>query len=44
MVIRQYHKNEVLFVEDEVMVILDGIVHMKSHTDNILPPKILAKY
>lgn len=25
-------------------VILDGVVHMKSHAENVLPPKLLAKY
>jgi uncharacterized protein YbaP (TraB family) len=38
------NKGDVIFVENEVAVILDGTVHMKSHSDNILPPKILAKY
>jgi len=31
-------------VEDEIAVVLDGVVYMKSHSENILPPKLLAKY
>jgi hypothetical protein len=34
----------VIFVDDEVAIILDGIVHLKSHAENIFPPKLLAKY
>lgn len=44
MTLRQYNKDDIIFVENEVVVILEGIVHLKSHAENILPPKLLAKY
>ena len=42
MTIKQYQTNEMIFVEDRVAVILDGIVHVKSHADNVLPPTLLV--
>lgn len=30
---KHFKKGEILFVEKEVMVILDGLVFMKSHAD-----------
>jgi hypothetical protein len=44
MSVRRYNTDEVIYVEDQVAVILDGIVHMKSHSEHILPPKLLAKF
>ncbi len=41
---RKYNKGDILFVEKETIVILDGLVFMKSHSENILPPQIFAKY
>ena len=40
---RRYKKDEVLFADNEVMILLDGLVHMKSHADDVVPPKMLAK-
>jgi phage repressor protein C with HTH and peptisase S24 domain len=44
MKMKRYEKGDVIFVETEVAVILDGEVHLKSHADKILPPKLMAKY
>lgn len=44
MTAKRYNTDEIIFVEDEVAVILEGIVHIKSHSENVLPPKLLAKY
>jgi signal-transduction protein with cAMP-binding, CBS, and nucleotidyltransferase domain len=43
MKVRKYNKDDILFVENEVMVLLDGLVYMKGHTEEIVPPKMLAK-
>ncbi len=32
-----------LFAENEVLILLDGLVHMKSHAEDVVPPKMLAK-
>lgn len=44
MKIRQFKTDDIIFIEDEICVILDGIVHLKSHAENVIPPKLLAKY
>lgn len=44
MTVKRYNTDEIIFVEDQVAVILDGVAHMKSHSENVLPPKLLAKY
>ena len=44
MKVRRYNIDDILYVEDEVAVILDGVIHVKSHSQNVLPPKLLAKY
>jgi signal-transduction protein with cAMP-binding, CBS, and nucleotidyltransferase domain len=44
MKIKKFQKGEILFLETEVMVLLNGQVHMKSHTEEVIPPKMLAKY
>jgi hypothetical protein len=41
---RKFKKGDILFVESEVMILLDGLVFMKGHTDEILEPKMLAKF
>ena len=36
---RRFERDEVLFVVDgDVMVMLDGLVHMKSHAEEVVPP------
>ena len=42
--VKKYTKGEILFVETEIMVLLDGMVFMKGHSDDVLQPKMLAKY
>lgn len=44
MTVKRFNTDDIIFVEDKVAVILEGVVHLKSHSDNILPPKLLAKY
>ena len=44
MKVKKFKKGEILFAEEETMVILDGLVFMKSHVDNVIPPMMLAKY
>lgn len=44
MTVKTYNKDDIIFVENEVAVILEGIVHVKSHAESILPPKLMAKY
>lgn len=41
---KKFNKGDLLFVENEVMVLLDGLVFMKSHTENVVPPIMQAKY
>jgi hypothetical protein len=36
MSVRKYKKGEILFVETEIMILLDGMVFMKGHTDDVL--------
>ena len=36
MSVRKYKKGEILFVEADVMILLDGMVFMKGHTDDVL--------
>jgi hypothetical protein len=43
MKVRRYEKGALLFVESEVMVLLDGQVFLKSHSDNVVPPVVQAK-
>lgn len=43
MKVRKYAKGEILFVETEIMILLDGLVFMKGHTDDVMAPKMLAK-
>lgn len=43
MKIKRFETNDMIFVEKDIGVIADGIVHMKSHSENILPPKLMAK-
>jgi|LauGreDrversion4_2_1035121.scaffolds.fasta_scaffold63817_3 hypothetical protein len=43
MKVRKYEKGELLFFEGEVLVILDGLVFMKSHTQEVVPPIMQAK-
>ncbi len=40
---KRYKKDEVIFVGSEVNILLDGLVYMKSHTEEVVPPKMLAK-
>ena len=42
--VKKYNKGEILFVETEDMILLDGMVFMKGHSDDVLKPKMLAKY
>ncbi len=42
--VKRYNTDEIIYVEEEVAVVLEGIVHLKSHSENILPPKLLAKF
>ena len=44
MQVKKFNADEIIFVEDKVAVILEGIVHIKSHSENVLPPKLLAKF
>jgi len=44
MSVKRFKTDEIVFIEDSVAVILEGVVHVKSHSENILPPKLLAKY
>ncbi len=44
MSVKKFNKGEILFVENETMVLLDGMVFMKGHTEDVIQPKILAKY
>ena len=44
MKVKKYKPDDVIYVEDEIAVILEGIVLLKSHGDQVLPPKLLAKY
>ncbi|CDW75604.1 tpr repeat protein [Stylonychia lemnae] len=44
MSVKKYKTDEIIFIEDAVAVILEGVVHLKSHSENILPPKLLAKF
>ncbi len=41
---RKYNKGDILFLETEIMILLDGMVFMKGHTDEVVSPKMLAKY
>jgi hypothetical protein len=41
---KRFKKDEVIFVESEVQILLDGLVYMKSHTEDVTSPKILAKF
>jgi hypothetical protein len=41
---KRFSKGDLLFVEKEVMILLDGLVFMKSHTENVVPPIMQAKY
>ena len=40
---KRFKKDEVIFVDTEVQILLDGLVYMKSHTEDVTSPKILAK-
>lgn len=42
--VRRYNTDDIIYVEEDVAVILEGIVHLKSHAENVLPPKLLGKY
>lgn len=44
MKVKKYMPGEILFFEGEVQVILDGLVFMKSHTQDVVPPIMQAKY
>lgn len=44
MKIKKYQPGEILFFEGEVSVILDGLVFMKSHTQDVVPPIMQGKY
>lgn len=44
MKIKQFQPNEIVFVDEEVGVILEGTVHLKSHSEKIIPPKLIAKF
>ena len=44
MKVKKFNKGEILFVETDVMILLDGMVFMKGHTDEVLQPKMLAKF
>lgn len=44
MKIKQYNTDDIIYTEEEVSVILDGVIHLKSHALHVLPPKLLAKY
>lgn len=44
MTVKRFKTDDIIFVEDKVAMILEGVVHIKSHSENILPPKLLAKY
>lgn len=41
---KRFNKGDLIFVEKELIVLLDGLVFMKSHTDNVIPPIMQAKY
>ena len=44
MLLRKYDAQEVLIVDDSrIAVVLSGMVLMKSHEKDILPPKLLAR-
>ncbi len=43
MKVRKYAKGEILFVESEVMILLDGLVFMKGHSEGVTAPQVLAK-
>ncbi len=40
---KSYKKDEVIFLDSEVKILLDGLVYMKSHTEEVVAPKMLAK-
>jgi hypothetical protein len=42
--VKAFKTDDIIFVENEVAVILEGLIHLKSHADNVLPPKLMAKY
>lgn len=42
--LKHYKTDDIIYVEDQVAVILEGVVHLKSHASNVLPPKLLTKY
>lgn len=35
---KQFNKGDILYVEKETMVLLNGLVFMKSHTEDVIPP------
>ena len=44
MKVKRYDKGDLLFFENEVLILLDGLVFMKSHTQAVVPPVMQAKY
>ncbi len=40
---KRYKKDEVIFVDSEINILLDGLVYMKNHTEEVVAPKMLAK-
>ena len=44
MKVKRYEKGDLLFFENEVLILLDGLVFMKSHTQAVVPPVMQAKY
>ena len=44
MTVKWYNTDEIIYVEEDVVIVLGGIIHMKSHAENVLPPKLMGKY
>lgn len=44
MEVRSFVENEIIFIElEEVGVVLDGTVLMRSHKESIIAPNLLSK-
>jgi hypothetical protein len=35
---KRFNKGDILFVETETIVLLNGLVYMKNHTEDVIPP------
>ena len=40
---KKVEKGQVVFVDSQVHILLDGLIYMKSHSEEVIPPKMLAK-